>query len=143
MEEDFATAEAKPNKTDEQSKAQDVNMMEVTSESQPEDQVASAGAQEKGKAKEQPVDDAQAMDIAIEHQPEVACLTEMEEGKGKDKESEIKDQQEIQDAVPGPAGELALLAQDPRSETFSITASSISNPALEVDNSVSTICSWA
>jgi hypothetical protein len=144
MEEDLTTAHAAAKKTDEQSQGHDMNVVEITSESRQKDQVTSVGAQEKGKGKAEP-EDAQTMDIAIEHQPEVPSPAQMEEGKGKGKEPEVQGQQEIQDEVLGPAGEMAPppvpLAQDPSSETVSITASSISNPALEVDNAVSTICS--
>jgi hypothetical protein len=126
-----ATGQAKLTETEELSLAERASVIDVSNADQGNTNVT---AEENVPEKEELVQDPNTMDVVSD------THTGAFDAKAMVGQGDFHGQAESQDVVAGSANEMAPppvpQAQDASSETVSITASSISNPALEVDSGV-------
>lgn len=132
MVDENAAGEARVRETEEEPQVKFASAMEISIDVQASDTNATVEGKEKGKA--EPAQDVNAMDV----------VSESYSGGSDTKattEASLQGQAEGQDAISAAANEMVPPPVpppgDPGSDTVSIIASSISNPTLEVDASVS------
>jgi hypothetical protein len=135
------TGEVKGKEAEEQTQVHDASAMIFTSESQPEGSDAEFKDEGKGKGKERQIEEGKGAGEASGGQAGGAGVTVTELGNEPQAGAQFQDEAKTQDTMPGPSNEMAPPPipppQDPSSEAISITASSVSNPTLEVDTQVS------
>ena len=135
------TGEVKGKEAEEQTQVHDASAMDFTSESQPEGPDTEFKDERKGKGKERQIEGGKIVGEASGGQVGGAGMKVTELGNEPQAGAQTQDEAKTQDTMPGPSNEMAPPPipppQDLSSETVSITASSVSNPTLEVDTQVS------